>query len=112
VPEPLNTALVDTIYSITVTRSAGALTQVSTINYAITDGTATLGSDYSMNTPVTASGTLTFASGVASMVIKVNIKRDLVDDGTSENFTVTLSAPTNAKLGTPSTATVTITDND
>src|SRR5262249_55120624 len=111
VSEPLNTALVDTIYTITVTRNAGILTQVSTVDYVVADGTATLGADYSMNAPVTTSGTLTFASGIASMTIKVNIKRDTLHEG-NENFTVSLSNATKARLGTNTTATVTIIDND
>ena len=46
------------------------------------------------------------------MTIKVNIKRDTLDEGASENFTVTLSNATKARLGTNQTATVTILDND
>jgi hypothetical protein len=112
VSEPANTALVDTVYTITVTRGSGILTQVSTVDYVITNGTATLGTDYSMNAPLLPSGTLSFASGIASMTIKVNIKRDILDEGASENFTVALSNVTKARLGTNQTATVTIVDND
>jgi hypothetical protein len=111
VSEPANTATVDSVFTITVTRGSGILTQVSTVDYVIGGGTATLGTDYSMNAPLTTSGTLSFASGIASMTIKVNIKRDTLHEG-NENFTVTLSNATKARLGTNQVATVTIVDND
>ncbi|WP_301337667.1 ELWxxDGT repeat protein, partial [Microcystis aeruginosa] len=58
------------------------------------------------------SGTVSFAPGETSKVITVNVQGDTTVEP-NENFTVTLSNPTNgATLGTPSTATVTIVDDD
>jgi hypothetical protein len=91
--------------SITVNLSpASALTV--TVNYATSDGTATAGSDY---TPV--SGVLTFAPGVTSQTFPVPILDDLLDEP-DETVALTLSVPTNATLGTPSAATLTILDDD
>ena len=78
------------------------------VSYATANGTATAGSDY---TP--ASGALGWANGdTASKNFTVTIANDALDEP-NETFTVTLSAPTGgAILGSPSSATVTITDND
>ena len=86
------------------------------VDYAIADGTATgvtscpsypgnTAEDYQQ-----ASNTLTFAPGVTSKTIRV---RFCADDQTEpdETFTVTLSNPVGATLGTD-TATGTIIDND
>lgn len=91
--------------TITVTRT-GDLTATSTVSYTTADGTATAGSDYTAT-----SGTLTFAPGVASQSIVIPILDDLSDE-TDEALTITLSSPSIAELGTPSTATLTITDDD
>jgi hypothetical protein len=62
---------------------------------------------------VATSGTLTFAPGVTSQTITIATPDDAVVEG-SEFFTVTLASPTPAgtSLGSPSSATVTITDTD
>jgi hypothetical protein len=86
---------------LTVTLSQTAAT-TATVDYATSDGTATAGSDYEA-----ISGTLTFAPGEISKVITVTLLSDNVVEE-SESFTVDLSAPSNATLGTPSSATVTI----
>ena len=91
--------------TITVTRT-GDLTATSTVNYSTSNGTAVAGSDYTA-----ASGTLTFAPGVASQTFAVPILVDTTDEP-DETVTLTLSSPTIAALGTPSTATLTITDDD
>ena len=89
-----------------LTRTGGSDGSVS-ISYAVTTGTAVTAD---LGTPLT--GTVTMQSGVAS----ANITIPTIDDTSVENseqFTVTLSNPTGgASLGTNSTATVTITDND
>jgi Calx-beta domain len=90
---------------LTVDRSGGT-TGTATVAYATADGTATAGTDYSSR-----SGTLTFPGGQSSRVITVPITND-TDAESDETFTVTLSSPTLASLGSPSSATVTITDND
>ena len=92
--------------TLTVKRSAGTASGVS-IAYAIGGGTATAGSDY---TP--ASGRLTFAAGQASAAIVINLTDDTAVEG-NETIGVTLSSPLGgATLGTPSTATLTILDDD
>ena len=115
VAEPLNvTPFTPIPLTITVKRT-GILTQISTVDYTIVGGTATAGVDYTLTAPTVAAGTLTFASGVASMTLKLATVHDLIDDN-AETILVTLSNVAGAKLGAalPATlsATVTITDND
>ena len=73
-----------------------------TVNYSTSPGTAKAGTDY-----LTTDGTLTIAAGQTTGAISVPIL------GTTavlpaETFTVTLSDPTNANLGTPASAVGTI----
>jgi uncharacterized repeat protein (TIGR01451 family)/uncharacterized delta-60 repeat protein len=93
--------------TITVNRLGGSA-QTITTDYATSDGTAFQSFDY---TP--ASGTLTFQPGVFSQSFNVAINDDLLQNG-NRYFNVKLSNPTpaGATLGTPSTATVTIIDNE
>jgi len=92
--------------TLTVTRSGGSTGAVS-VNYASADGSAIANNDY---TPVGA--TLNWADGdAAAQTFTIPILDDAVVES-SENFTVTLSAPSGATPGTPSTATITIADND
>jgi ELWxxDGT repeat protein len=92
--------------SVTLTVSLGAASGRSvTVAWATAPGTATAPSDYT-----TASGSLTFAPGQTSKTVSVALTGDLVPEPT-ETFAVTLSAPTNATLGS-GTATVTIRDDD
>ncbi len=101
--------------NVNVTRS-GDTTVPATVNYATTDnfgancsqatGQAAANCDYN-----TAGGTLRFAAGETSKNITVSIIDDGYVEG-NETFTLTLSSPTVVSLGTPSTATVTIVDND
>ena len=77
-----------------------------TVDYATADGTATTaGGDYE-----SASGTLTINAGATSGTVSVTVNGDEVDEP-DETFTVTLSNPSNAKLG-DAEATGTITDDD
>ena len=82
-----------TPFVFTVTLSAASASPV-TVNYATIDGSATSGSDYNAT-----SGTLTFAPGVLTQSITVNVIGDTVIEGT-ETFVVTLSAPANASIAT------------
>jgi hypothetical protein len=93
--------------TITVTLSAAATQQV-TVHYATMGGTATPGNDF---TPT--SGTLTFspANGETSKTFQISILNDLVPEQV-EVFSVQLSQPMNATLGTPSTAGILIVDDD
>jgi hypothetical protein len=77
-----------------------------TVNYATSNGTAIAPGDYT-----TTTGTLTFVPGDTSESILVPIVPDLLDEGVSEAFTVTLSLPSNVTLA-DATATGTITDDD
>ena len=90
---------------LTVTR-AGGTTGVATVNYATSDGSASAGSDYTSR-----SGTLIFTAGETSENISVPITNDTATES-NETFTVTLSSPTGASLGAPSSSTVTIVDDD
>jgi len=89
-------------FTVTRTRdSAGAIS----VNYATASGTATSGADFTAT-----SGTLSWAAGDStSRTLTIPITADAVSE-TSENFTVTLSSPTNAVLGSNAAATVTIFD--
>jgi YD repeat-containing protein len=82
--------------------------QNSSIDYSSSNGTATAGSDYT-----STSGTLTFTQfGPLSQTFTVSITNDLVIEN-NETVNLTLSNPTgDLTLGSPSTATLTINDND
>ncbi len=91
--------------TITATLS-GPSDQTVTVNYATSDGTAAAGADYTA-----ASGTLTFNPGQTSQTFSVPILPDS-DSEADETVTLTLSGPTNATLGAPASATLTIVDDD
>ncbi|MDB5900935.1 MAG: thrombospondin, partial [Ramlibacter sp.] len=88
----------------TVSLSAASGLTVTTA-FATANGSATAGSDYTSN-----SGTLTFAPGVTSQTITVNVANDTLPEA-SETFNVLLSAPTNATIAA-GTGVGTILDND
>ena len=101
--------------NVNVTR--GDTSGAATVNYATSDaagltnctianGVASERCDYA-----TAVGTLRFATGEAVKSITIPIVNDALVEG-NENFTITLSGATGTPLGTPQTATITITDND
>jgi hypothetical protein len=93
--------------SVKVVRSGDA-SGSSSVNYATSDGTATAGSDYTA-----ASGTINFGPGETSKVITIPIINDNLFENGNETFTLTLSNPSgSAILTTPTTTTVTISDND
>jgi uncharacterized repeat protein (TIGR01451 family) len=77
-----------------------------TVDYNSTDGTATAGDDYTA-----VSDTLTFAPGDTEGTFDVTLLEDVIDE-TNETLTLTLSAPVSGTLGSPSSATLTINDND
>ena len=96
----------------TVTLSTASTTTAVTVNYATSNGTATGGAcgtagvDYA-----TTSGTATIPIGATATTFIVSICGDTSIE-VDETFTVTLSAPVNAALGSPSSATGTITNDD
>ncbi|MCW9680686.1 peptidylprolyl isomerase [Dolichospermum planctonicum UHCC 0167] len=96
-----NSNLQNVTYTVTLSRSD---TRVITVNYATANGTATAGSDYTSRT-----GTLTFNSGVTSQSINIPILNDSINEA-NETFTLTLTSPTNANLGTRTSVTTTISD--
>ena len=101
---------------ITVTRS-GDPSGSATVNYTTSDGAganpcSTINGVASSRCDYTTTlGTLNFGPGQTSRTFLIPINDDAYAEG-SEMFTLTLSNASGAALGTPSTATVTITDND
>jgi hypothetical protein len=93
--------------TITVTRSGGSSGAVG-VSYATSDGSAMAGSDY-----VATSGSLSWSDGdTTAKTFTVGIVNDAVPEST-EQFNLALSAPTGgAVLGTQSTASVSIIDDD
>lgn len=92
--------------TITVELSAPSAVDV-TVVYATSNISATAGDDY-----LAASGVLTFTSGQTSQIFSVTILDDNLANEGDETVELTLSVPSNAGLGTPNPATLTITDND
>ena len=91
--------------TITVNRAGGSAP--FSVDYATSNGTATAGSDYTA-----ASGTLSFGTGENSKTFSINITNDANVEG-NETINLALSSPTaGATLANPSTATVTINDDD
>ena len=82
-------------------------TQVVTVDWHTSDGTARAGTDY---TGVTTTRTVTFQPGETHQIIAVPIVADQRDEP-DETFTVTLSNPVNAGLGND-IGTVTVLDAD
>ncbi|MET4479969.1 DUF4082 domain-containing protein [Bradyrhizobium sp. F1.13.3] len=111
---PASIAMADVVVSVaestpmatmTLLRS-GNVNQAATVGFTTSNGSALAGSDYT-----TTSGTVTFAAGQVSQTISVPIINDTTPEN-DETFTVTLSNPTGATLGTQATTTVKILDND
>ncbi|MDT7543456.1 MAG: hypothetical protein QOE33_3360, partial [Acidobacteriota bacterium] len=102
--------------TITVTRT-GDTSGTSSVSYRTVDDAsavrcdATNGVAFARCDYTTTVGTLTFNAGESSKTFTVPIIDDSFVEGT-ENFQVQLSNPSGATLGTPSTATVSISDND
>ncbi|NQZ78323.1 MAG: alpha/beta hydrolase fold domain-containing protein, partial [Ekhidna sp.] len=91
---------------ITVTRTEGEYGELK-VDYTLQDGTATATTDYEYQ-----ASTLTFTDGEISKQITINIVDDLTYEG-DETFNITLSNLVgDATLGNPSTATVTIIEDD
>ena len=76
----------------TVTLTAVATTEVS-VAYATADGSARAGADYTQS-----GGTLTFAPGDRSRLIRVPVTDDALDEADAETFTLTLSGAAGAPL--------------
>jgi len=91
--------------TITASRS-GVAVGTLTATYAISDGTATAGSDYTAKT-----GKLSFTAAQTTKTFIVSIRNDTVNEA-DETINLTLSAPIGGLLGDQSTAVLTVTDND
>jgi uncharacterized repeat protein (TIGR01451 family) len=102
--------------TITFTR-IGDTTTPASVNYAtadtagsnscsVTGGNASSRCDYT-----TAIGKISFAAGEKFKTIDIPLTNDAYAEG-NENFTIALSNPAGTALGSPGTATVTITDNE
>ena len=77
------------------------------VHYATMEDTALEGTDYAA-----AGGTLTFQPGQDSKTVDVRTRQDTADEPDTETFTLELSDPRDASLGSKDTATGTITDDD
>jgi Calx-beta domain/S-layer homology domain len=94
------------LVNIVVVRTGGNQGTV-TVQYSFSGGTAVIGNDY---TP--ANGTLTFNNKQTSQKLTLTIADDTVADG-NKTILMKLFNPTNgAVLGTPSTATINLIDNE
>ncbi|HEX2268325.1 MAG TPA: Calx-beta domain-containing protein, partial [Pyrinomonadaceae bacterium] len=91
--------------TITVTRSGNTSASAS-VQFTTANGSASSDGDY-----VIATGTLVFAPGQSSRSFAVSIIDDTVKEST-ETFNVILSNVSNATSGGPSTATISVVDND
>lgn len=107
--------------TVMVTRIAGAPAAPLTVDYAVTAGTASQKSDYTLvggtwadagaASNVVKAATLNFAPGESSKSVTVLVNEDGFAEGT-EQLTVTLSNPKGATLGEVKSATLDIEDND
>ena len=108
-PDPLNGAegdqSKDRVFKVTKT---GVTELAATVDFASADGTATSPGDY---TPIPANTALNFAKGDTEKSVTVTFKDDAVDE-LKEDFIVTISNPTAARLGATTSATVELTDDD
>jgi hypothetical protein len=102
-----NGAVTEGAGSVFTVTKAGSASGTCTVNYATSGGTATSGSDFTA-----ASGTLSFSPTQTSQTVTVATIDDTIVES-PETFSLALSSPANGgTLGTPSSATATINDND
>ena len=93
--------------NVTITATLSAVSgQPVSVNYGTSGDTATNGVDYT-----DTSGTLNFAAGDTDKTFTVSIIGDEVFEG-DETVDLTLSVPVSATLGAPSSAILTIVDDD
>ena len=86
-----NTGTANLVFTVTLAPSTG---NTVTVNYATGGGTAAPGTDYGQ-----VSGTLTFGPGTTTLTVAVPVTGDVIDEP-NETVTLTLSAATNAVIGT------------
>ncbi|TRV50784.1 MAG: hypothetical protein EWV53_14205 [Microcystis panniformis Mp_MB_F_20051200_S9] len=97
-------------FTFTVARS-GAATGTNNVNWAVTGSGSNPANATDFVGSVLPSGTVSFAAGETSKVITVNVQGDTTVEP-NENFTVTLSTPTNGATITTATATGAIQNDD
>jgi len=90
---------------LTVVRT-GNVSVPASVDYTTVDGTASAGADYTES-----AGTLAFAAWESTRTITVPVAEDTLVEG-AESLTVMLGNAAGATLGTPSLATLNLTDND
>ncbi len=95
-----------TAATFTLTRAGGDVNQPLTVFLNAPTGTATEGADYT-GLP----RTVTFAAGQSSVPVTFTAVNDALDEP-DESVFLTLAAGTSYTVGTPGSATATITDND
>lgn len=78
----------------------------ATVNYSVAGGTATTTTDYSL-----PAGTLTFAAGEITKTISMSVVNDSTYES-DETVSISLSTPSGATLGSPTSHTHTITNDD
>jgi len=104
-----NTSSPDVNYDATLINLDVRLSNTSsatiTVHYSTNNGTAIAGTDFTG----ISSGLLTFQPGVSVQDFTVSMLDH--KESSDVNFSVTLSSPSNATLGSPSTATVTIVES-
>jgi len=93
-----------------VTLSQAPTSGFVTVNFTTMDGTALATTNGFNNDYVTTTGQVVFGVGETSKEIRVPVRGDL-DDEPDETFSIVLSSPVGATIGT-GTATGTIIDND
>ncbi len=98
-----------TPFTFTVTRT-GALNDVVSVSYAVTPSGSDPAEAQDFDGAEFPSGTLSFGAGEVTQTITIDVFTDEIFAG-DEGFTVTLSDPVNAEIGTPSAAAGEI-DND
>jgi hypothetical protein len=91
--------------TITIKRS-GDISRSSSVRYSSINGTAVYPNDFSG-----PNGTISFAIGETSKSFTVAIINDSQIEK-NETFSLILSSPTNAILGSPASTVITIIDND
>lgn len=96
-----------TAFGFTVTRT-GDTSGASSANWAVSSSIANLNDFVGQVLP---SGTVSFTAGQATRPVTINVAGDTTSEP-DELFTVTLTAPSGATLGSPNAATATITNDD
>jgi subtilisin-like proprotein convertase family protein len=97
-------AVITVTLSLTGSTTSRAVT--SSVSYTTINGTALAGSDYTAT-----GGILSFSPLETSKTITVPITNDTIFEG-NETFSLALSSPTHATLGSPSTAVINIANDD